>query len=325
MPQRSNEFQQLVYLIQEQLRDRANTTVTESRMLTDRNTGKKREADIAVESTVNGVPLIIAFECRGRSRKPTIEWVEQMIKKHQYLSDKLVLVANHAFVADAVDLAKREGVETVELSAATKLDWPAMIDRYTQLLFATVEFTVRTFTVEYDCPEGAPRFANQTLDVVDVRGGRASLPDAVQMIVSQFDSFGKPVMDLWYQKPLTERRSEHTVTMQYVPPTNEPMNLIQGALSYPLQKLVVTIDARIGQAALDLKHAGYKQMQLAHGSATLADGSMDGQSVRFVMTEQQGQLPKATVILGADKGLERATVRVGELSPDGPAQLREQL
>jgi hypothetical protein len=144
------------------------------------------------------------------------------------------------------------------------------------------------------------------------------------MIVSQFESFGKPVMDLWYQKPVTERRSEHTVTMQYVPPTNEPMMLIQGTLSYPLQKLVVTIAARIGQAALDLKRAGYKQMQLAHGSATLADGSMAGQSVRFVMTEQQGQLPKATVILGADKGLERATVRVGELTPDGPAQLREQ-
>lgn len=325
MPKRTNEFQQLVYLIQQQLRDRADTTVTESKMLTDRNTGKKREADIVVECTVNDVPLIIAFECRGRSRKPTIEWVEQMLKKHQYLSDKLVLVANHGFTTDAIDLANREGVDTVELSAARKLDWPAVIDRYTQLLFATFDFTIKTFTAEYDCPVGAPRFADQMLYIVDAKGGRASLPTAVQMIVSKFEFFGKPVADLWYNKPVAERRSEHTVTMQYMPPADEPMALIQGKLSYPLKKLVITVAARIGQAALNMKHAGYKEVQLAHGSATLSEGSMAGQTVRFLMTEQLGQLPKGAVMLSATKGSDQPMVRVGELNPGGPAQLRKQL
>jgi hypothetical protein len=122
LPQRTNEFQQLVYLIQEQLKDRPDMVVTESKVLVDRNTGKKREADIVVESSLNGINFVLAFDCRRRSRKPTIEWVEQQIQKHAHLSDKLVLVANRPFTANAIDLARRVGVDTIELSEATKVN-----------------------------------------------------------------------------------------------------------------------------------------------------------------------------------------------------------
>ena len=67
MPKRTNEYQQLVYLIHEQLKDRPDTVVTESKMLIDRVTGDECEADVIVDTVASGVPIVIAVDCRTRS------------------------------------------------------------------------------------------------------------------------------------------------------------------------------------------------------------------------------------------------------------------
>jgi len=63
MPQRSNKFQRLVLLLQQQLAD-TGAVVTESKMMLDRKTGELAEVDVAVEFTVNGIPMSIGFEAR---------------------------------------------------------------------------------------------------------------------------------------------------------------------------------------------------------------------------------------------------------------------
>ena len=314
MPRRTNPFQQLVYLIQEQLKDRPDAVVTESKMLVDRNTGKQRETDIAVECSANGVPFILAFECRKLSRKPAIEWVEQMLKKHEHLSDKLVLVANRPLTADAIDLARRNGVETVELSEATKTDWPARLDQYTNLLFTTFDFTVQTYSLEYGVPTDGPRFScDQMVDLADMWGKRAPLPVAVNALINNHELVGKQVMELWYKKPPKERKNEHTVTFVYAPPSDQPMTVMQGTLSYPLQKLTIVMAVRIGQAPLPLEKAGYGGLRVAHGGGQIKGGSLAGETVRIVMTERQGQRPKAAVMLSGVQGTTRPIVRTTEL------------
>jgi len=72
MPKRSNEFQQLVYLIQQQTADEA--TVTESKELVDRQTKAKVEVDIVIEAIANEFPIIISLEVRNRKRSATVEW-----------------------------------------------------------------------------------------------------------------------------------------------------------------------------------------------------------------------------------------------------------
>ena len=111
-----------------------------------------------MESAVSGIDFTLAFECRSRSRRPTIEWVEQQIKKHEHLSDKLVLVSAQPFTRRAADLARREGADTIELSAATRVDWLARIEQYKRLLFATFDFQIKSFTAEYRSPDDARRF-----------------------------------------------------------------------------------------------------------------------------------------------------------------------
>ena len=120
-------------------------------------------------------------------------------------------------------------------------------------------------------------------------------------------------MELWYRLSPEDRRAGHSVTVEYVPPSDQPMTLSLADLAYPLSKLTITVSARIGQAELEMKQAGYKEMHVAHGEARLETGNLGGSSVHFVMTEQQGQLPKGAVRLSAHDGTP-PVVRVVDLN-----------
>jgi hypothetical protein len=331
----TNEFQQLVYLIHHQMKDRAGTTVTESKMVADRNTGKKREVDIVVEFTESGVPFLLAFETRGRSRKPTIEWVEQQIKKHEHLSDKLVLVANRAFTIDAQDLARRHGVEAVELGEATHTDWPAFIDQYKELFFAGFDFSVKEYRIEFELSAGGQP-PNKELEILVSQGEQsATLPAAILAVLQNRELFAKPVMDQWYKLPLDQRKEEHTINVDAAPPADNPWILTQGAQSFRLTRLAITVAAKVGTVPILLGSAKYKDMRVAHGTAVLGQGSMAGQKVCLVMTERQGEKAKA-VLMVTGKDPSKAVVHQLELEDDnariaghskdpdesGPARLR---
>jgi hypothetical protein len=229
--------------------------------------------------------------------------VEQMVKKHEHLSDKLVLVANYAFSADAIDLARREGVDTVELSEATKMDWPARIDQYTNLFLATFEFQILGFTAEPNYPEGSPGFSgDETIHLTDMWGKGCPITAAVESLVSNHQQFGQRVMEIWYARPLEQRRVDHTVTVEYLPPPNEPMTISQGSLAFPLRKLVIRVNAKIGTARLPMGQSGFKDMRVVHGAATLDCGHLVGQTMHFVLTEQQGLPPKGAMMVAGSKG-----------------------
>jgi hypothetical protein len=71
MPRRSNEFQQLVCLIENQLAD--TTTVEESVLFTDVLTKRNVEVDIVIRQNVNGIPICIGIECTSDGRRATVE------------------------------------------------------------------------------------------------------------------------------------------------------------------------------------------------------------------------------------------------------------
>lgn len=118
MPRRSNDFQRLVFLIKSQLAIGA--TVTESKLMADRQTGAAREVDIVVETTVAGHAVILSIECRDHRRVADVGWVEQMIGKHQRLpSHALVLASRAGFTAEARRVAELAGVQLLSLDEAT--------------------------------------------------------------------------------------------------------------------------------------------------------------------------------------------------------------
>jgi hypothetical protein len=318
LPKRSNEFQKLVYLIQEQMKDRPDTVVTESKMLVDWVTGMEREVDIVVACKSNNVPFTLAFECRGRSDKAAIDWVEQMLKKHEHLSHKLVLVDMEGFSAAALRLAVMHGADTVVLNEATKTDWPARIDEYRELLFASFEGHVTSFSVEPQYPDGALKFNDaEMIDVTDVAGVCAPLSVLVDAMVQ---SQRQNMMDSWYRKPIDQRKSEHAGKYEYVPPSDQPMILSQGMLRYPMRKLTIDMKLSFGSALVKMVQKGYNDVRVAEGLTTMDGGGLAGHTVQVVMTEQQGQKPKAAMLLSDPRYADKPFV--GELDDEVPSTLK---
>lgn len=109
MPRRSNRSQKIVYLIKKHLAP-PGSTVTESKMLKSAATGRSREVDIVVETTVADEDVVISVEVFDESRRADASKVEQLIKKHEHLpTSQLVIVSWSGFTDGALDLIASEG------------------------------------------------------------------------------------------------------------------------------------------------------------------------------------------------------------------------
>src|SRR5688572_759202 len=105
MPKRTNDFQKLIHYIYSQMVPEG-ATVTESALLRERSSLAKREVDILIEYEIAGTKLRIAVECRDRSRKDDIEWIDGLIGKYRDLEvDKVIAVSNSGFSSDAIEKA----------------------------------------------------------------------------------------------------------------------------------------------------------------------------------------------------------------------------
>jgi len=124
MPKRSNAFQKLVLLVYQQMVE-AGGTVTESVLLKERGNGTIREVDILIEKTVAGILIRIAIECRGRSRKDDIDWIDGLVGKYVNLEvDKVVAISQSGFSSGALEKAKAHQIDALTLKAALQTDWP---------------------------------------------------------------------------------------------------------------------------------------------------------------------------------------------------------
>jgi hypothetical protein len=124
MPQRSNDFQKFVYLIQSQLAEEAR--VEESKMLFDFVAEIEREVDIVVmkRAVKSMKPVILSFECKDSRYRADVRWVEQMWAKHQHLpTNVLYLVTRGGFTEAARKKADKLSVELIDLGEALTTDW----------------------------------------------------------------------------------------------------------------------------------------------------------------------------------------------------------
>jgi hypothetical protein len=141
MPQRSNEFQRLIALLENLLVPKG-WQVTESKMVPDLS-GDLTEIDIAVEGQVGGIPQLIAFECRGgRKRKATKEWIREVSGKYDAVKHTglvpgviVVAVSETGFTRSAIQTAKSLNILPLTIEDALKANWPAIL---AGLTFTTV-------------------------------------------------------------------------------------------------------------------------------------------------------------------------------------------
>jgi len=112
MPKRSNDFQKLIFHVNNHIAD--NAILTESKILKDRLTGDEREVDICIEFSQFGHNMVISIECIDKSRPADITWINTMKAKHEHLpTNYLVLISRAGFTRKAFLLAKKYGIETL--------------------------------------------------------------------------------------------------------------------------------------------------------------------------------------------------------------------
>ena len=146
MPARSNAFQRLVRAIQGHL-SRAGT-VTESRMLQDKDTGSPVEVDIVIEEAVGGHNVLVGVECTAGKRKATIEWYREMRAKHADLPiAKTVLVSESGFTREVYKKAKKDHITLLTVGEAQTFKWQALFTKLKGGTVADVGFSLRQVSV----------------------------------------------------------------------------------------------------------------------------------------------------------------------------------
>lgn len=122
MPQRSNQFQRLITLINAGVS--GNAKVTESALLPDSVTGDKREVDVLIESEISGYDLKIGIEVVSYKRRADVTWVEKMRAKHECLpTNKLILVSESGFSSQAILKAGFYDIDTLTIEEAIDSEW----------------------------------------------------------------------------------------------------------------------------------------------------------------------------------------------------------
>ena len=97
MPKRTNDFQDLIASVYKQIVPDGGK-VTESGMVYDKDADTLREVDILVEYRYVHHNFKIAIECRDRSRKDSVEWIDSLIgKSKSLLVNKVVAVSKEGF------------------------------------------------------------------------------------------------------------------------------------------------------------------------------------------------------------------------------------
>lgn len=121
MPQRSNDFQRLIYLIERALMP--GLTIRESALVTDLQ-GIEREVDILIEGKLGVHDIRIAVECRDHTRDQEITWIDGLIGKYANLPvDRKIAVSSTPFSESAKSKAAAFRIETITLEDAETEEW----------------------------------------------------------------------------------------------------------------------------------------------------------------------------------------------------------
>jgi hypothetical protein len=123
MPKRTNDFQNLIATVYKQIVPDGGK-VTESGMVYDKDADTLREVDILVEYRYVHHNFKIAIECRDRSRKDSVEWIDSLIGKSKSLCiNKVVAVSKEGFTETAKKKAIAHNIDILTLEEALDNDW----------------------------------------------------------------------------------------------------------------------------------------------------------------------------------------------------------
>ena len=93
-------------------------------MVYDKEAEILREVDILVKYKYAGHEFSFMVECRDRSRRDSVEWIDGLVGKSKPLAvNKVVAVSSKGFAKSAITKARANGIETFTLEEANETHW----------------------------------------------------------------------------------------------------------------------------------------------------------------------------------------------------------
>lgn len=132
MAREGRSLEQLVSLL-EQFADATDATIESPGFIRSPDDGEKpREVDVLVRRRVGTVDILILVECRDRSPRQSVDWIEQIDSKRRSLNaSAAVAVSSSGFTSGAVAAAARLGIDLRsidEISLEDFSSWVTWVD-----------------------------------------------------------------------------------------------------------------------------------------------------------------------------------------------------
>jgi hypothetical protein len=306
MPRRSNQLQRVVLAIHHQLAGRA--SVTESRLLPDRLSGKEREVDIAIETDVGEYPVVLSIECCDKSRPATVEWVEQMIGKHSSLpTDKLILVSRSGFTEAALSKARTGGAEALSFQQAESVDWTKVVHRINRLILETTVAITRVLSGSDADATDQTRLLPRDQLVFSADGKWEVRIESLEDSILSDKVLRSHTMDLVTVE--TGKRG----WLIGLPFADGTYTIDELGNRQPIEGISVAVVIRRERLSLDLRTALFRDFHVAYGEAT-----EDSSRAVLVILEREGTTP-AGVLLYTHDGIQEVSRLPGEAPVLNPA------
>lgn len=126
MPQRTNDFQKIVTLIQEALVP-TGAKVIASHMVPGLTPGRFREIDVFIETSIGPYSMKIAVEAKDESRRFDVTGMEEIVGKYKgrnnIVVDRIVVITHRGYSAEAEALARAENIVIMTLDEVEAHDW----------------------------------------------------------------------------------------------------------------------------------------------------------------------------------------------------------
>lgn len=113
------KFEKVVQLIEYALAPKG-AIVTSPDRIADKVTGELREVDVSIKMDVGSSEILIAVECRERSRKQDVQWIEQIAEKQRSIgANKMIAVTSKGISEQAMKKAQFYGISVRKLENIT--------------------------------------------------------------------------------------------------------------------------------------------------------------------------------------------------------------
>jgi hypothetical protein len=135
-----------------------------------RSSALTREVDILIEFKYAGHKFRMAIECRDRSRKDDVGWIDDLIGKYNDLDveiNKIVAVSRSGFSRTAKEKAYGKNIETITLARALTTKWP---QEFKKLIAVTLVINTRLEKLHLEVTPDLTKKAQKSDMVIDGTG-----------------------------------------------------------------------------------------------------------------------------------------------------------